>query len=92
MRHLLYVHTKTAPLVVLLTRAIAAAAGRRLLPILRRLLPGRRGRRIISTILLVVGLVVQAVLLWTLGELISLCIDLAELWTALARKHLEITL
>jgi hypothetical protein len=34
----------------------------------------------------------QALLLWLLGEMISLCIALMEVWAELAAKHLEITL
>lgn len=44
------------------------------------------------TTFLIVGLVVQMVLLWLLGELVSLCISLFEVWAELAAKHLEITL
>ena len=38
------------------------------------------------------SLVVQAVLIWLLGELVDLSISLMELWAELARKHLELTL
>jgi len=34
----------------------------------------------------------QMVLLWLLGQMVDLCISIAELWLELARKHLEITL
>ena len=49
-------------------------------------------RQVLIRIGLIVGLVVQLVLLWLLGELVSLCISLFEVWAELAAKHLEITL
>lgn len=39
-----------------------------------------------------VGLVVQTVLVMLTYELVDICIQIAELWLELARKHLEITL
>lgn len=50
------------------------------------------GRRHLGAkLLLLVGLVVQVVLLFVAGYLIDLAISLMELWTELARKHLELT-
>lgn len=92
MRYLRYSHEVVIPLAVALSRAVTAALGRRLLPLGRRLLPGPAGRRILAGLLLGVSLVVQILLVWMIGELVSLCIDLAELWAVLAKKHLEITL
>jgi hypothetical protein len=43
-------------------------------------------------LLLSVGFAVQLVVVGMVYELVDLCISLAELWTELARKHLEITL
>ena len=40
----------------------------------------------------ILGLVVQLVLLWLLGQMVDLCISLFEVWAELAAKHLEITL
>lgn len=37
-------------------------------------------------------LLIQGVMLYTLAELIELCINLMEVWAELAAKHLEITL
>lgn len=51
-----------------------------------------RRRRLWAVIAVVLGLAIQALLLWLLGEMISLCISLAELWTELAYKHLGIML
>ena len=42
--------------------------------------------------LLLLGLLVQLVLLFVVGFLIDLGIALMELWTELARKHLELTM
>lgn len=92
MRYLRYSHEVVIPLAVALSRAVTVALGRRLLPLGRRLLPGPAGRRILAGLLLGVSLVVQILLVWMIGELVSLCIDLAELWAVLAKKHLEITL
>lgn len=92
MKQLRYGHEMIVPLVVALSRAVTAALGRRLLPLGRRLLPGPAGRRIFAGVLLGVSLLVQILLLWMIGELVSLCIDVMELWAVLARKHLEITL
>lgn len=49
-------------------------------------------RRIMHTVLILLGLVVQAGLLLTCAYLIDLAVSLMELWADLARKHLELTL
>lgn len=49
-------------------------------------------RRFLYTMGLTLGLLVQMVLLWLVGEMVDLCITLMEVWAELARKHLEITL
>lgn len=92
MKHLRYRHEMMVPLVAAFGRVVAAAVGRRLSPALGRLLPGRRGRRIIAGILLGVSLAIQVVLVWLIGELITVVVDVMELWALLAKKHLEITL
>jgi len=50
------------------------------------------GRRLLHSLLICLGLVVQGVLLLVVGYMVDLCISLMELWAELARKHLEITL
>ena len=92
MKQLLYVHARLTPWVMVISRAVNEFVGRQLRPLLGRILPGRKHRHIIALILLLVGLLVQMVLLWLLGELISISISVMELWALLARKHLEITL
>lgn len=67
---------------------LLVAAGRRFLSAGRLFFT----RRLLIQLGLIVGLVVQLVLLWLLGELVDLCISLMELWAELARKHLELTL
>ena len=57
----------------------------------RRRLAGK-GRLLIAWAGIIVGLMVQLVALWFLGEMIDLCISLMEVWAELARKHLELTL
>jgi hypothetical protein len=58
---------------------------------------GRHGRSravslIAARLLLCLGLLMQVVLVCLAGYLIDLGISLMELWTELARKHLELTL
>lgn len=48
--------------------------------------------RLVTGLLLLLGLAVQLVVMYAVAELIDLCIALMELWAELARKHLEITL
>jgi hypothetical protein len=43
-------------------------------------------------VVLILLTMLQVFLLWLVGELIDLSISLMELWSELARKHLEITL
>lgn len=45
-----------------------------------------------ARVLLPLGILVQLVVVGMVYELVDLCISLAELWTELARKHLELTL
>lgn len=49
-------------------------------------------RAIAGRTLFTLGLVAQLVLLWLAGELLDLFVSAVELWTELARKHLELTL
>lgn len=48
--------------------------------------------RVVTWLMLLVGLAVQLVIIEAVFELVDLSISLMELWTELARKHLEITL
>jgi len=40
----------------------------------------------------IVGFVVQMVLVVLMWELVDICTQVAEMWVALARKHLELTM
>ena len=92
MKHLRYRHEMMVPLVAAFGRVVGAAGGRRGAPARGRGLPGRRGRRLISGQGLGVSLAIQVVLVWLIGELITVVVDVMELWALLAKKHLEITL
>lgn len=75
------------------TSSLASWAARAVLAYVAPLVPWLARRRTLWAVLgLVLGLVLQVVLLWLLGEMITLCISLMEVWTELAYKHLEITL
>jgi hypothetical protein len=67
-------------------------AGGQLLAQLVALLRSPRLARLVHGLLLVVGIVMQGALLLTAAYLVDLAVSLMELWTELARKHLEITL
>lgn len=73
-------------------RGVLVVALLRVLNCSHRLVTSPAGRRAVHASLLLVGLVIQGVLLLTAAYLIDLAVSLMELWTALARKHLELTL
>jgi len=62
--------------------SVPRRAGRPLLP----------WRRLVVIVAVLLTLVIEAVMLYWLSELVDLCIMLMEVWTELARKHLELTL
>jgi fatty acid desaturase len=86
MKHLLYSHAKLTPLVAVLSRAITTWIGRRLMPAIRRRMPGQKGRLISLWIMWLLGLVMQGVMIWLLAEIVHLCIGLYELWAIMARS------
>jgi hypothetical protein len=69
----------------------AVAAGR-VLNCSARLLQATGPRRLLCILLMLLGLVVQAVMLLVAAYLVDLSVSLMELWAELARRHLEITL
>lgn len=73
-------------------RGLLYVAVRQLLARLADLGHRPRVRRILHTVLICLGLVVQGLLLLTAAYLIDLALSLMELWALLARKHLELTL
>jgi hypothetical protein len=52
----------------------------------------RHWRRILMGVALLAGGVAELGIIWVAYELVDLCLSLMEVWTQLARKHLEITL
>ena len=93
MKHLTYLHAHNVALIVAVHRWVRDLVARSLRP--RRSGPHRvntsaRNRSWVSLAALCLALLVQALLIYALGELIDLCVSLMELWAELARKHLEI--
>lgn len=68
-------------------RGLLYVEGRRLLVTVAGLFRSR----VLRYLLWWMGLVVQVVLLVLAWELVQVVADVAELWLALARKHLELT-
>lgn len=64
----------------------------RWLALVARVGRSHRVRASVAYLLIAVGLVSQLVLLLVAGYLIDLSLSLMNVWTDLARKHLEITL
>lgn len=91
MGHLKYWHEPLRPLMRDVI-SLSAWAARALLKRVASYVPWlSRHRTVWAVLALVLGLMIQMVLLWLLGEMISLCISLAELWTELAVAHYAIT-
>lgn len=92
MKHLVYLHQNLRPHIQVLFSWVHRWVTHWLSPLAGRL--SLTGRRLIilrwAGVLLT--LAIQAVLLYTMAQLIELCIDLMEVWAELAAKHLEITL
>jgi hypothetical protein len=91
MKYLRYSHELMTPLLAVAWTATRASLryGIDFLRRARLLSPG--SRQILTWLLIAVGLVLQMGLVWLVGELVSLCIDVMALWAELAVKHLEIT-
>lgn len=92
MNKLRYGHARTMSFAEVVTAWLYRVVRRLAGASLRQVLAGTQGRRILIAGLVVFTLVVEFIMLYTLAELVELCISLMELWTELARKHLEITL
>jgi hypothetical protein len=73
-------------------RGLLYVAGGRLLNWAAAFASQPRVRRTLHACLIVLGLAVQGMMLLTAAYLIDLAVSLMELWTELARKHLELTL
>jgi hypothetical protein len=90
MKQLRYSHALVESLLGALSRRVALTLRSQIVPRIRRLIPGRRGRRLAAGLCLFVSLVVQAFLIYLTAELVELCIDLYEVWAILARKYVEL--
>lgn len=71
-------------------RLLAVAELARALPVVHTV--GRAFVRLRAHALFFVALLCQIGILWAAGELLDLYVSAVELWTELARKHLELTL
>ncbi|HZA23562.1 MAG TPA: hypothetical protein VFA32_13345 [Dehalococcoidia bacterium] len=92
MKYLRYSHELVRPLIGVWLAILQRFIAGRLLPLAGRLFPGPAGRRIIARIAYLLAIATQIVLVVVLAELVEISISIAELWTLLAQKHLEITL
>lgn len=86
-KHVLYAHSKLRPLVVLLSELVQGFLRRLLVRtgVLPKLTPACR--QFLLMMVWFLGLLLQALMLWLLGELITLCISLYELWAMLAGDY-----
>lgn len=92
MKKLLYSHERAISLAEVMYSWLYRVGSRVARTSLPGRLLGRRARRILTVGLVVVVLVAEFVMLYTLAELIDLCVKLMEVWCELAAKHLELTL
>lgn len=92
MNKLRYGHARTMSFAEVVTAWLYRIVRRLAGASLRQVLAGGRGRRFLAVGLVIFALTIEFIMLYTLAELVELCISLMELWTELARKHLEITL
>lgn len=92
MKFIQYRHTIDPPWVVVVYRWLREWIGRRLNSGTRRPALSPEGRRIFLRIAGLLALAIQIVLVLVVQQLVELSIDLMEVWTELAAKHLEITL
>jgi hypothetical protein len=92
MKKLLYSHARAISIAEVLFAWLYRVTVQLTAACLRKVSVGRRGRRYLAVGFVVLILVAEFVMLYTLAELVELCIRLMEVWTELAAKHLEITL
>lgn len=92
MRYIRYSHELIRPIIAVWLAILQRFLLRRLLPVMAGLFPGPAGRRIIARVAYLLAIATQIVLVIVLAELVEISISIAELWTLLAQKHLEITL
>ena len=92
MKNLVYLHEALRPLIAVLFSWVHRRITHWLGFLVSRLSLIGRLPRLLRWAALVIALVAQAVMLYTLAQLIELCISLMEVWAELAAKHLEIVL
>lgn len=90
MKYLVYGHQSVTPWTWVLLCWIWTSLRRRFTPVARRLGLNRNWRRIVGWTAVAASLVVQAIMLYILGELVDVCISLMELWAELASYHFAI--
>ena len=92
MKNLVYLHEVLRPHIAVLFSWVHGKVTHWLGFLVSRLsLTGRR-LTILRWVAVLLTLLIQGVMLYTLSQLIELSIDLMEVWAELAAKHLEITL
>lgn len=92
MKHLVYLHEQLRPHILVMFAWILRGVTHWLVPLAGRLSLIRRRPGLLRWVAVILSLVVQAVMLYTLAQLVELSISLMEVWAELAAKHLEITL
>ena len=91
MKHLVYVHGQLRPLIAVSLEWVHGLVTHWLAFLVGRLSLTKRRLIVMKWAGVALTLVIQAVMLYTLAELIDLCISLMEVWAELASHHLAIT-
>lgn len=91
MKHLVYLHQNLRPHIQVLFSWIHGQVTHWLVSLVGGLSLIRRRPWILRWAGVVLSLVVQGAMLWTLAGLIDLCISLMEVWAELASHHLAMT-
>lgn len=92
MRNLVYLHERLRPLIAVVFAWVHRRITHWLVSLVGRLSLVRRRPGLLRWAAVILSLVAQGVMLYTLAELVELSISLMEVWAELAAKHLEITL
>lgn len=92
MKQLVYLHGSVKPFLVVIFSWVHRLATHWLVSMVGRLSLVRRRPGLLRWAAVIFALVVQGIMLYLLAQLVELSIDLMEVWTELAVKHLEITL
>lgn len=87
----MYLHQNLRPHIQILFSWIHGQVTHCLGFLVSRVSLARRHPAVLRWVAVVLTLVIQAVLLYTLAELIDLCISLMEVWAELASHHIAMT-